>query len=145
MKRNNRKIALIIDNCTAHKFVPLSNVKLIFLPPNATSRLQIMDMGVIHTLKAHYRRLVRRMIAIFEAKKSLDVKDIQFYESIIMLSSAWDQMDGNVIKNCFRKSRYCSETDCEIDLQQTPSEPNSEWGHLVDNINLRLRFDEFIS
>ena len=75
MKRNNRKIALIIDNCTAHKFVPLSNVKLIFLPPNATSRLQPMDMGVIHTLKAHYRqRLVRRMIAIFEAKKSLDVR-----------------------------------------------------------------------
>ncbi len=50
MKQNDRKIALIIDNCSAHPSIPLSNVKLIYLPPNATSRLQAMDMGVIHTL-----------------------------------------------------------------------------------------------
>ncbi len=52
MIKNNRKIALIVDNCTAHPFVRLSNVKLIFLPPNTTSRLQPMDMGVIHSIKS---------------------------------------------------------------------------------------------
>jgi hypothetical protein len=37
--KQNRKILLIIDNCPSHPFIALSNVKLIFLPPNTTSRL----------------------------------------------------------------------------------------------------------
>ena len=62
--RENRKIALIIDNCPAHPTIGnLSNVRLIFLPPNTTSVSQPTDQGVIKCLKAHYRRrLVRLMI-----------------------------------------------------------------------------------
>ena len=55
--RENRKIALIIDNCPAHPTIGnLSNVRLIFLPPNTTSVSQPMDQGVIKCLKAHYCR-----------------------------------------------------------------------------------------
>ena len=40
----NRKIALIIDNCTAHPHVDqLESIELIFLPPNTTSHTQPMD------------------------------------------------------------------------------------------------------
>ena len=56
-QKENRKIALIIDNCPAHPTIAyLSNVKLIFLPPNTTSVSQPMDQGVIKCLKAFYRR-----------------------------------------------------------------------------------------
>ena len=45
-QKENRKIALIIDNCPAHPTTAdLSNVKLIFLPPNMTSVSQPMDQG----------------------------------------------------------------------------------------------------
>ena len=42
-----RKISLLIDNCPAHPFVSdLTNVQLVFLPPNTDSVLQTMDQGV---------------------------------------------------------------------------------------------------
>ncbi len=104
-RQNDRKIELTIDNCSAHPSILLSNVKLIFLSPNATSRLQAMDMGVIHTLKSHYcQRLVRRMLALFETNNQFNTKVIDLYEAIIMLTKAWNQMNANVIKNGFRKS-----------------------------------------
>ena len=64
----NRKIALIIDDCPAHPTIAdLSNIKLIFLPPNTTSVSQPMDQGVIKCLKAFYRRrLVNLMIKRLE-------------------------------------------------------------------------------
>jgi hypothetical protein len=53
---NNRRILLIIDNCSAHPDIQLSNIKLAFLPPNSTSRLQPLDAGIIHAVKVAYRR-----------------------------------------------------------------------------------------
>ena len=55
-RMEGRKIALLIDNCPVHPSVSdLTNVQLVFLPPNTTSVLQPMDQGVIRSLKAHYR------------------------------------------------------------------------------------------
>lgn len=53
----NRNVALVVDNCSAHKIdVELKAVKLIFLPANTTASLQPMDQGVIRAVKTHYRR-----------------------------------------------------------------------------------------
>ena len=60
---DGRKIVLIIDNCPAHPSISnLTNIHLVFLPPNTTSVLQPMDQGVIRSLKAHYRRRVVRLL-----------------------------------------------------------------------------------
>ncbi|CAG7820999.1 unnamed protein product [Allacma fusca] len=41
-----RKILLLLDNCSSHpKDIRLSNVELLFLPPNATSVIQPLDQG----------------------------------------------------------------------------------------------------
>ena len=54
-----RKIALNINNCTAHPEIGgLKAIDLFFLPPNTTSVLQPMDQGVIRSLKARYRTKV---------------------------------------------------------------------------------------
>ena len=72
-QKENRKIALTINNCPAHPtIVDLSNVKLIFLPPNTTSISQLMDQGVIKYRKAFYRRrLVNLMIKRLEQGQDL--------------------------------------------------------------------------
>ena len=49
-----RHIALVIDNATCHPDIPLSNIKLVFLPPNTTSHTQPMDQGIIANFKSHY-------------------------------------------------------------------------------------------
>ena len=68
-----RKIALIINNCTAHPHVEnLKWVELMFLPPNTTSYTQPMDQGSIRALKAEYRSLaVRKLILALEKKEPI--------------------------------------------------------------------------
>ena len=68
-----RKIALLIDNCPPQPSVSiLTNVQLVFLPPNTTSVLQPMDLGVIRSLKTHYRgRVVRRLCRPSDKMKTL--------------------------------------------------------------------------
>ena len=58
----DRKVALIIDNCTAHPNVDnLKAIESVFLPPNTTSKTQPMGQGFITALKAFYcNDVVRR-------------------------------------------------------------------------------------
>lgn len=42
----NKKFFLLLDNCPAHPKVDLSNIKLVFLPPNSTSVIQPLDQGI---------------------------------------------------------------------------------------------------
>ena len=60
MKAEKRSILLLLDNAGCHppellqdKF---SNIKIIFLPANTTSKLQPLDLGVIKNFKVRYRR-----------------------------------------------------------------------------------------
>ena len=58
-EKENRKIALIIDNCAAHPEIGgLKAIDFFFLPPNTTSASQPMDQGVICSLKVRYRKKV---------------------------------------------------------------------------------------
>ncbi len=53
--RKKRKLVLFIDNCPSHaKNVQLKNLRVEFLPPNATSKLQPLDQGIIKVLKQYY-------------------------------------------------------------------------------------------
>ncbi len=63
MKTENRSILLFIDNCSAHPDVTLSNIKLVFLPPNTTSKLQPCDAGIIQNVQLLFRKsLVRHVL-----------------------------------------------------------------------------------
>ena len=72
-----RKIALLIDNWPAHPSASdLTNVQLIFLPPNTTSVLQPMDQGVIRSLKLNNRgRVVHQLCRALHKTKNV-VKNI---------------------------------------------------------------------
>ena len=69
----DRKVVLLIDNCMAHPEIKdLTNVNLIFLPPNTTSVLQPMNQGVIRSLKVHHqKRFVRLYIKSLDENKPL--------------------------------------------------------------------------
>ena len=62
MSAQERNILMFVDNCSAHPDMQLSNMKLVFLPPNTTSRLQPCDAGIIATLKGPNRKCLLRHI-----------------------------------------------------------------------------------
>ena len=104
-QKENRKIALIINNCPAHPTIAdLSNVKLIFLPPNITSVSQPMDQGVIKCLKAFYRRrLVNLMIKRLEHGQ--DLPKISILRALQLLVASWNDVTKTTIVNCFGKAK----------------------------------------
>jgi hypothetical protein len=58
MRKQNRSILVLLDNCASHPFLNLNNIKLLFLPPNTTSRLQPLDAGIIRSFKQRYRNRI---------------------------------------------------------------------------------------
>ena len=63
----NRKVILFLDNATCHlesmdgKF---SNIKIVFLSKNTTSRLQPLDAGIIRNFKVKYRKSLVKYVLL---------------------------------------------------------------------------------
>ena len=61
----NRKVILCLNNATCNpesmddKF---SNIKIVFLPKNTTSRLQPLDAGIIRNFKVKYRKYLVKYV-----------------------------------------------------------------------------------
>ena len=109
MRLQNRKICLLLDNCTAHKieFSP-KNIKIVFLPPNTTSIVQPMDMGCIRAWKAHYRSMLSQRIAaaldINPESSAIDIaKNVSLFDSLYLAKNAWQNVKKSTIINCFKK------------------------------------------
>jgi hypothetical protein len=88
-KWNNelRRILLLVHNCPAHPHIQdLSNIKLVFLPPNLTSVFQPMDMGIIKSFKGYFRRfLVHQLID----RRERELRDnVSLLDSIRLMKDA---------------------------------------------------------
>lgn len=107
MKRENRSVVMLVDNARSHNYVPLSNVKILFLPPNTTSVLQPLDQGIIWSLKSKFRQkmledLVGRMDSSTASSK--EMKKIDLWQCLLCLRNAWNNVHPDTIINCFKKA-----------------------------------------
>ena len=104
MGAQHRKILLLVDNCSAHPDITLEHVKLTFLPPNTTSRLQPCDAGIIQNLKQLYRKKMMRHIICHmdDCRTASDLaKKIDVLDAILWLRSSWDAVKPSTIVKCF--------------------------------------------
>lgn len=122
LQDSKRKIALLVNNCTAHKVtVNLSSIKVIFLPANTTSLIQPWDQGIIHSFKIHYRKAMReRVILQMESTEVVTANELAKKTSLLdamhLLIAAWQSVTDITIKNCFIKGGFCQ-------AQITPEAP----------------------
>jgi len=144
MLASNRNILLLLDNAPVHPCIELSNVKLVFLPPNTTAGTQPLDAGIIKSFKYHYRKqLLKHML--FELDESIDqnidqnasdwVKSINVAHAVNWIKNAWNSVTSETILNCFRHCGIApindddiADQNDEIDLEEHLSEMLSALG-----------------
>ena len=111
LSSKGRSIILLMDNAGCHPEHSVkdrfSNIKVIFLPPNTTSKLQPLDLGIIQNFKVHYRTLfLRFVLSQIDAcdKASEVVKSVSILHSIRWVAQAWEAVSAETIRRCFRKA-----------------------------------------
>jgi len=156
MKSKRRHIILFIDNCTAHNDIPeMSNVKVVFLPPNTTSALQPLDQGIIRNFKHYYRTEVVQHIltAIEESKEKntdpLEAMKIDVLQAMRMCRMAWATVAERTIANCFRKCGFVIGTiPHEHSVTQTVEEEPDNWQQFIQHFPTEfqdLPFSDFVN
>ena len=99
------KVLLLVDNFSRHQCSAIESqlhiVTVEFLPPNTTSYLQPMDVGVINSFKAQYRKtLVEHTLDCFMNNED---PEINVYQAVKMLECAWRvKVTSATIYHCWR-------------------------------------------
>ena len=136
MIKEGRNVILFLDNATVHppSLIDMySNIKIVFLPKNTTSRLQPLDAGIIQSFKSKYqKKLMRHVIA--RVKDDLLASEItnkiNVLQAIGWVPDAWREVSVETIKNCFAK--------CGITGHTTESEDDAvdeEFDALFNELN----------
>ncbi|CAI5963338.1 unnamed protein product [Closterium sp. NIES-64] len=120
MYAENRKILVLLDNASSHmlrsqlawseivcgmRTTCMSNVRLVFLPPNTTAFTQPLDQGIIATVKARYRQhWLRAFTALWNGEGATtavarfrpNLRDV-----LAWLSDAWMSVGERTIQRCW--------------------------------------------
>jgi hypothetical protein len=89
-KGQDCKILLIMDNASCHSLfgvqqkqwsgfmaLPMTNVTIVFLPPNCTSVVQPLDQGIIAPFKLRYKsKLLEWVLSQFDSDQQQDLRKV---------------------------------------------------------------------
>jgi len=131
--KKNEKIILILDNARCHINLNLSNVEMLFLPPNSTSIKQPLDLGIIWSFKSFYNKNLIRNLIEKESFSVRDIKNISVLDGLFGAVNAWKNVTDATITNCFIKSDILTST--EILTQNLNSTIHDEDDELKDNLD----------
>ena len=132
LRTQNRFIALLMDNAGCHPpeiKEKYSNIKVVFLPPNTTSILQPLDLGIIQNFKLHYRQLfLQYVLAKIEEYNTASelANSVNILKAIQLVSNAWGKVKSEIICKCFRKAGVLDEdfnVTSDIVLQENGDDP----------------------
>lgn len=111
--KQNRTVALIADNWTAHCTVDgLKPIELIFLPPNSMYILQPSVQGIIQNF--NYKKLLKDIISDMDQKEKLQVS---LLNRIFHNNQRWNMMSQKITANCFKHAGFHSSPESEELLQ----------------------------
>ncbi|KAK1157956.1 tigger transposable element-derived protein 4-like [Acipenser oxyrinchus oxyrinchus] len=114
MRAKKRMILMLCANCAAHvTYVRLTNIKLVFLPPNNTPLIRPMDQGITAIFKKQYRSLVlRQLVNTMDSTESDAKAAVQLARKLTLLDSlhlqreAWNKITESTIANCYRRASF---------------------------------------
>ncbi|XP_051784749.1 tigger transposable element-derived protein 4-like [Erpetoichthys calabaricus] len=114
MWSKRQQIVLLCDDCAAQSDdIRLTNIKLVFMPPNTTSLIQPIDQGIIANFKRNYQSLMlRRLMAIMDLGDNETMRAIELAHKLTLLDSlhmqkdAWSHVSTSTIVNCYRQASF---------------------------------------
>ena len=142
----NRKVIVFLNNATCHpesmddKF---SNIKIVFLPKNTTSRLQPLDAGIIQNFKVKYQKsLVKYVLSRINdnAFATEIVQDVNILMAIWWVQRAWKDVTPSTVKRCFEKCGF-RESDDEL---MEDVDVDEEFSALVKELSSDVSPDEYV-
>jgi hypothetical protein len=131
---------IFIDKCPAHPPDTdlLRNIKVAFFSANCTSHLHPLDLGIIHSMKAKYRKALVQNVSYMEMNKHLQLSILQ---GMHMVTAAWNSVTPQTISNCFHKAAFnCNnamETAVDMDVID-----HENWLKIAPHMD--TNFDEFV-
>jgi hypothetical protein len=81
----------------SQKIEKYSNIKIVFLPPNTTSKIQPLDLGIIANFKTHYSL---RFVCDACNSASEIVRSLTILTAIRWISKAWMEVKPETICRC---------------------------------------------
>ncbi|KAG1055544.1 hypothetical protein G6F43_002499 [Rhizopus delemar] len=137
--RQNRKIALLLNNASVHKIsILLNNTKLLFLLANATSKLQALDAGIIDNFMAHFQaQQYDRALCLYIINAWLKVKPETVNGMLLDLPRNFDnkftdvsqlnlEADESEMIVCCTTSTTNNEETTEGNIDETEENDNTE-------------------
>ncbi|XP_064647061.1 tigger transposable element-derived protein 6-like [Lineus longissimus] len=142
MRLQGRHVLLFIDNAPSHpKYFSLSNVKIIFLPANTTSKLQPLDQGIIAAIKKNYRRRLLQAV-LLRMDKEEDISKLSKCVSVLdaceWVTAAVKEVKSTTVRACFARSGF---TDDVID--EDP-EDNLPLAQLIQEAQIHFGIDDIM-
>lgn len=108
-RKPGRRVLLFVDNASVHgkknSLPRFEHVRVVFLPKNTTSILQPLDLGVIACVKMRYKnRILNRAVDLIEGGYDGDPYRIDLRLASLWIYEIWEQMENEIIFNCWKKS-----------------------------------------
>ena len=139
-----RHVLLLIDNAPSHVTREYSNIKIQFLPPNTTAKIQPLDQGVLRICKLHYRKILNTeyldgIERQEDAKKIL--KGFDFILACDAIVKSWDLVKESFIEKCFSKAGLISSVTPEPEPEPAP--PCNIWDNIQHALDVDVSFEEY--
>jgi len=137
--KKNKKVLLLLDNAPSHILLSEpKNVKIIFLPPCTTSKLQPLDGGIIRTFKAYYKRKI--CLFAFENFENEIKQNVSFKDVIKWLKECWNNISEDTIQRCWKHVGLYGEDLKEIDKDMTCAAiEESSLQEIIDKLNVKSK------
>ncbi|XP_068712181.1 tigger transposable element-derived protein 6-like [Montipora foliosa] len=150
LQLRQRKIMLFMDNAPCHPADlqdKLSNINIVFLSKNTTSKTQPLDSGIIASWKCRYKKgLLRHVCSKVDGSNSASniVKFFNLLMSIEWGRQAWDDVSRETIVKCFKRTGLYLD---EVDEEDDPFEGEEVSGlqELVTAMEVSCTAEEFLA
>lgn len=97
-----RHILLLLDNAPSHVTtdLQLESIKVEFLPPNCTSKVQPMDAGIIAAFKRHYCWYHYQHALDRDEEGEQNIYKVDQLTAMHWCHAAWNEISSQTIANC---------------------------------------------